>query len=176
MDCTFCRIVAALAAGAESDDVLAPPVLETDRFVALLDAQPLVSAAYHLLLVPRAHFERLADVAARPPALADAGPLLAVLAAALRDVYGVADCNIVQNNGPAAGQVVPHVHFHVVARAGAAVRPGAAPDPAYSALIYARGPRTDLEPGAAVVADALRAHIARVYGPLDVLLAGRARL
>lgn len=38
----------------------------------------------------------------------------------MRGVFGIepsqADWNIVQNNGRAAAQVVPHVHFHIIPR------------------------------------------------------------
>lgn len=36
----------------------------------------------------------------------------------LAKTLGVWDWNIVQNNGAAAAQVVPHVHFHIIPRHG----------------------------------------------------------
>lgn len=41
----------------------------------------------------------------------------AVLGAAYPDIpHDEVDYNVVQNNGPGAAQVIPHVHFHVIAR------------------------------------------------------------
>lgn len=39
-----------------------------------------------------------------------------VLSAALARATGVDDWNVVQNNGAAAAQVVPHMHFHIIPR------------------------------------------------------------
>ena len=38
------------------------------------------------------------------------------LVKAVRDATGADGVNVVQNNGPAAGQVVFHAHFHVIPR------------------------------------------------------------
>lgn len=90
--------------------------LSTPRALAFLDIQPLASAAAHVLLIPRAHHPTLPALTADPPAAAALGALLPVVARALRDVLGSHDFNVVQNNGPGAGQLVDHVHFHVIAR------------------------------------------------------------
>jgi histidine triad (HIT) family protein len=42
------------------------------------------------------------------------GRALQRVAAAVVDVTGTRDYNILQNNGAAAHQAVPHVHFHVI--------------------------------------------------------------
>lgn len=39
-----------------------------------------------------------------------------MLSAAVARATGVADWNVVQNNGAAAAQVVPHLHYHVIPR------------------------------------------------------------
>ena len=35
---------------------------------------------------------------------------------AVKDALGCSDYNLIVNNGPLAGQEVPHVHFHIVPR------------------------------------------------------------
>ena len=39
-----------------------------------------------------------------------------MLSKALARATGVEDWNVVQNNGAAAAQVVPHMHFHIIPR------------------------------------------------------------
>jgi len=87
-------------------------VFRGERWLAFLDIAP--AAPGHTLLVPL--FE--APVLHGLPAdtLAELGPLLARLTVAVRRVSTAPDVNAVLNDGPAAGQVVPHVHFHVIPR------------------------------------------------------------
>lgn len=48
----------------------------------------------------------------------------AVLGAAYPDIpHDEVDYNVVQNNGPGAAQVIPHVHFHVIPRPPLDYRP-----------------------------------------------------
>jgi histidine triad (HIT) family protein len=104
--CIFCSIV--------SGQLPASKVYETDRAVAFLDIRPINSG--HVLVLPKTHYATLKEV---PADLAQ--HLLDVVVRvekALWNVPGLAceGTNILQNNGPAAGQDVFHVHFHVVPR------------------------------------------------------------
>ena len=87
-------------------------VLSTPLLLAFLDIAPL--ARGHLLLCPRKHREKLTAV--RPDEAGELGRWLRVLSAALVRSTGVNDWNVVQNNGAAAAQVVPHAHFHIIPR------------------------------------------------------------
>ena len=95
-------------------------VLSTPRLVGFLDIMPLSRG--HVLLCPRRHRPRLTDTS--PDEAAELGRYLRVLSAAVLravdddggDGGRVRDWNVVQNNGAAAAQVVPHAHFHVVPR------------------------------------------------------------
>lgn len=103
-DCIFCKIVA--------HEIPAFILLESESGLAFLDVNPLSDG--HLLLVPRDHYERLSEVP--PPIageLAEAIPRLgsALLAATKAEGY-----NVLLNEGAVAGQVVPHVHFHLIPR------------------------------------------------------------
>lgn len=103
-DCIFCKIVAG--------EIPASVVFESESGLAFLDVNPLSDG--HLLFVPRDHFERLSEI---PPALAgkmaEAIPRLgrALLAATKAEAY-----NLLLNEGTVAGQVVPHVHYHLIPR------------------------------------------------------------
>lgn len=80
--------------------------------MAFLDIMPL--SAGHVLVCPRAHRPKLTD-ATRAEARA-LGDEVRVLSAAVARATGVGDWNVVQNNGAAAAQVVPHLHYHIIPR------------------------------------------------------------
>jgi histidine triad (HIT) family protein len=103
-DCIFCGIVAG--------DSPAHVVYEDDRTVAFLDANPL--ARGHTLVVPRDHHEHVQDV---PRDLAeDLFGAVHELVPAIEAAVGADATNVGFNNGEVAGQVVPHVHGHVIPR------------------------------------------------------------
>jgi len=60
------------------------------------------------LIIPKSHGEKLTDIP--DDELAEAIPVAKKIAAA----SGVADYNILQNNGKLAHQEVGHVHFHYI--------------------------------------------------------------
>ena len=101
-DCLFCRI----ASGAEPADV----VLHEPHAVAFLDVRPVFPG--HCLLVPTAHCETFADLAA-----ADVGPFFATGQRLARAVERAMDAHgtfVAINNR--VSQSVPHLHLHVVPR------------------------------------------------------------
>jgi histidine triad (HIT) family protein len=103
-DCVFCGIVAG--------DIPGRTVYEDEDVLAFLDANPL--APGHTLVIPKAHHERLND-------LDDglAGSVLGTLNALVPVVEDAVDApatTVAFNNGPEAGQEVPHVHGHIVPR------------------------------------------------------------
>ena len=120
--CPFCDIAAAhepfdplLPPAALSAELTSPPsfvVLSTPVLVAFLDIMPLSPG--HLLLCPRPHRPKLTD--ASPAEARELGAYVRVLSAALSRATGVNDWNVVQNNGAAAAQVVPHMHYHLIPR------------------------------------------------------------
>lgn len=78
--------------------------------VAFLDIAPLSRG--HALVVPVEEKEFLHQLS---PASAEAvGRALQRVACAVVAATGTRDYNILQNNGAAAHQAVPHVHFHVI--------------------------------------------------------------
>ncbi|MEA2826494.1 MAG: histidine triad family protein [Actinomycetota bacterium] len=101
-DCLFCEIVAGRSPAAV--------VLDEDHAVAFLDVHPVFPG--HVLLVPRAHHETLADL---PP---DAvGPLFLTVRRLTVAVEGAMEAEgtfVAVNNK--VSQSVPHLHVHVVPR------------------------------------------------------------
>jgi histidine triad (HIT) family protein len=100
-DCIFCRIVAG--------EIPSKKVYEDDRVFAFEDISP--KAPTHVLVVPKEHVARLADVPPGGEALLGA---LARRAAAIAKDRGLSDFRLVANNGEGAGQSVFHLHFHLL--------------------------------------------------------------
>lgn len=103
-DCLFCRIL--------QKEIPTDFVYEDDRVVVFLDIHPVNPG--HLLVVPKTHVEHLTELSE-----ADGEAVLSAAKIGMRvlmDVLGYTGVNIIQNNYPAAGQVIPHVHFHVIPR------------------------------------------------------------
>jgi len=85
-------------------------VYEDERVLAFLDIAPLSTG--HTLVIPKepaVTLEQLSDESA-----AAIGRVLPRLCRAVLQATGATAYNILQNNGGAAHQVVPHVHFHII--------------------------------------------------------------
>ncbi|MFW9916895.1 MAG: HIT family protein [Candidatus Thorarchaeota archaeon] len=102
-DCIFCKIIAR--------EIPAAIFYEDENVVAFLDAFPAVNG--HCLVVPKHHTESLRTSPAEVLQAAEVLPQLARIAAACVEAEGV---NILCNDGRVAGQIVPHIHFHIVPR------------------------------------------------------------
>ena len=103
-DCIFCKIV--------SVEVPAAVVLEDDLVLAFLDIGPLAEG--HLLVIPRRHAATLVDLPATDAARL--GSVLPALGRALLEVTGASGFNVLINNGAVSGQIVNHVHAHLIPR------------------------------------------------------------
>ncbi|MFM2091469.1 MAG: histidine triad family protein [Planctomycetota bacterium] len=87
-------------------------VCTSERWVAFLDINPVADG--HVLLVPVHEAPRIQDLPAET--LAELGPMLARLTVAVRAATGCPAVNVIVNDGPEAGQEVPHAHIHVIPR------------------------------------------------------------
>ena len=102
MSCVFCEIVA----GRQAAEI----VLDDAAVLAFLDAHPLFPG--HVLVVPKLHFETLADL---PPEIV--GPFyerVRRIAVAVERAMSAGGTFVAQNNK--VSQSVPHLHVHVVPR------------------------------------------------------------
>ena len=85
---------------------------EDSQALAFLDIQPV--NAGHVLVVPRQHYESLADVPADLARhLFDVALRLAPI---VRRLAGADGLNVIVNSGASAGQDVFHYHVHVIPR------------------------------------------------------------
>lgn len=87
-------------------------VFDSATVLAFLDINPL--APGHTLVVPKRQVELLHELPADEAG--DLGRCLGAIAQQVIAAVGVRAYNILQNNGAASGQEVPHVHFHIIPR------------------------------------------------------------
>jgi histidine triad (HIT) family protein len=99
-DCIFCKIVAG--------EIPSKKVFENERVLAFEDINP--KAPTHILVIPKKHVENVSDGQTDPALL---GEIVAQSAAVARKV-GLTDFRLVANNGKEAGQLVFHLHFHLL--------------------------------------------------------------
>ena len=87
-------------------------IYEDKKVVAILDINPV--NAGHVLVIPRLEYVTLMDM---PDKLAEHTiTVVKHLASELQRITGAQGINVFLNNGVAAGQEVPHVHFHIIPR------------------------------------------------------------
>ena len=107
-DCIFCKIA--------SGEIPACKVYEDDEFVAFKDIHP--AAPIHILLIPKAHIETLADCQ-MPEGMAMVGRMMALAPKIALDNGAPAlpqgGFRVLMNVGPAGGQEVYHMHLHILA-------------------------------------------------------------
>ena len=104
-DCIFCKIA--------RHDAPAGVVAEDDAVIAFLDIRPINPG--HTLIVPKRHATTLGEM---PRATGGRvfETAMAVAAALRRSGLPCEGVNLHLADGAAAGQEVPHVHFHVIPR------------------------------------------------------------
>jgi len=93
-------------------EVPAHKIYEDDFVIAILDINPLSEG--HALVIPKEPAETLGELS--DDHAAAVGRVLPRICRALEKVTGCEAYNVLQNNGEDAGQLVPHVHFHVIPR------------------------------------------------------------
>jgi histidine triad (HIT) family protein len=103
MDCIFCRIVA----GQSQSDVL----YQDEEITAFRDIKPL--APTHILIVPNEHVTTAKELLERDSSLL---PRMFSKAHDLAEAAGISDkgYRLVINTGPDAGQVINHLHLHLL--------------------------------------------------------------
>eukprot|EP00928_Gymnodinium_smaydae_P020567 TRINITY_DN17947_c0_g1_i1.p1 TRINITY_DN17947_c0_g1~~TRINITY_DN17947_c0_g1_i1.p1 ORF type:complete len:160 (+),score=43.58 TRINITY_DN17947_c0_g1_i1:71-481(+) len=91
-------------------DIPSHKIYEDELVYAFLDINPLSPG--HALVIPKKCYEFLHEVPENTSAAI--GRVLPKIAKAVMTATGTKDYNILQNNGSAAHQAVPHVHFHII--------------------------------------------------------------
>lgn len=103
-DCVFCKII--------DGEMPSMRVYEDDRTLVIMDINPVNSG--HCLVISKAHAPTLWD--ADPVDLQAAIAAAQKVAVALKTVVKPDGLNMLQANGAAAFQSVPHYHLHLIPR------------------------------------------------------------
>ncbi len=101
MNCLFCKII--------KKEIPVNVVHEDDQCIAFRDINP--QAPTHILIVPRKHFEKNADMTTHDKELVGH---LHWTASELARKEKITDYRLVINNGAEAGQSVWHFHLHLL--------------------------------------------------------------
>ncbi len=103
MECVFCRIV--------NGELPSDTLYQDDEVMAFRDINPL--APTHVLIIPRRHITSLADLAEKETSIIGR---MAGVANKLARQEGVAEkgYRLVVSSGEEGGQVVPHLHMHLL--------------------------------------------------------------
>jgi histidine triad (HIT) family protein len=102
--CIFCRIA--------QKQVSASCVYEDEKVMAFLDIRPLNEG--HTLVIPKAHYENIFDVPQELTAYIHG--ITKQVAIAVKKATNADGISIIQQNGKAANQDIPHLHVHVIPR------------------------------------------------------------
>jgi histidine triad (HIT) family protein len=104
MECIFCKIIAG--------EIPAFTVLDEELVLAFMDINP--SSQGHMLVAPKRHAENIFEISE--------GDLAAVIngvkrcANAVKEALKTEGVTVLQLNGRASGQIVPHLHIHIIPR------------------------------------------------------------
>ncbi len=104
IDCVFCRIIA--------KEIPSLSIYEDEKTLAFLDIMPRTTG--HVMVIPKVHVPVLSDLPE-----AEIGPLFSTVkkvALKIREVLAPDGVTIGMNQGEASGQVVPHLHVHLLPR------------------------------------------------------------
>lgn len=103
-ECIFCKIV--------SGEIPCKKVYEDKSSIAFLDINPRNPG--HTLVIPKKHIQDIFSISDGDAAeLVKAVRRVAIGVKKATDAKGI---SITQSNGQLAGQLVPHIHFHVIPR------------------------------------------------------------
>ena len=102
-ECLFCRII--------SREIPSDVVYQDDEFLAFKDIHP--QAPTHILVIPKVHFDSLVEISDQQEKLMGR---LVIIAKKLAEKEGLAKngYRLVLNCGAEGGQVVPHLHLHLI--------------------------------------------------------------
>lgn len=103
-ECLFCK----MALG----QIPVIKIYEDDVVLSFLDIGPISDG--HSLVIPKQHYEEIHNCPA--DVLAQVASKIGKIAGAIVAAMNADGYNVMSNNGRAAGQVIDHLHFHIIPR------------------------------------------------------------
>jgi histidine triad (HIT) family protein len=103
-DCIFCKIA--------SGSIPSSKVYENDDTLSFLDINP--ASKGHLLIIPKKHRENISELTEKE--VLSFFNAVKKITEAMPDVLDASEFNVLMNHGKNAGQVINHVHFHIIPR------------------------------------------------------------
>ena len=103
-DCVFCKIV--------KGKIPCNKIWEDENFLAFADVKPIGEG--HTLVITKKHFNDLVDLDEETSK--EYLDIIKHVGKLLMKKYNCDGFNVVLNNGKSAGQIVKHVHFHILPR------------------------------------------------------------
>jgi histidine triad (HIT) family protein len=100
--CTFCKIA--------QKEAPASIVYEDENVIAFMSIKPIDVG--HTLVIPKKHYENIYKIP--EDEVAHLYTIVKKLAHAVQKAVNAEGIRIVQNNGEAAGQVIFHMHVHII--------------------------------------------------------------
>ncbi len=103
-ECLFCKII--------RGEIPSIKVYENHNSIAFMDIRPVNTG--HILIVSKKHFEDM--LAADDETIKDVAVAAKKVALAVKKALNPDGINLAANNGAAAGQVIFHLHWHIIPR------------------------------------------------------------
>lgn len=108
-ECLFCKF-----ANKQIDTRI---IYENDYTMAFLDINPAGELSGHTLVITKKHYKNIYETPEKE--LEELIKTVKKIAIAVKNVSGAEGINIIQNNEKAAGQLIHHIHFHIIPRKNA---------------------------------------------------------
>ncbi len=103
-NCIFCKIIAG--------EIPSTKVFESEKVLAILDINPVNPG--HILVLPKVHVPNFEEISEAD--LVEVIKAVKIIGRAIKTGIGCPGYNINVNNDPIAGQIIPHLHFHIIPR------------------------------------------------------------
>jgi len=105
-ECVFCKIVRGEIPSGKGK------IYEDDDFISVLDINPVGEG--HATVISKKHFQLLEEL--DEETFSKYLKVISKVGKILKEKYNSNGFNVVLNDGKAAGQVIPHIHFHLLPR------------------------------------------------------------
>ena len=104
MDCIFCKIILG--------EIPSYKIYEDEKVLVFLDIGPVSYG--HTLIIPKKHYANLEEITEED--ICHVVVIVKKIGKAIKEGLNTEGYNITVNNDPVAGQLIAHLHFHIIPR------------------------------------------------------------